>query len=88
MAVKYRHSGRRVLIALSLLYTGLLLASGVTAALGPYYFTGAACSAMTVLLSTALVDLESPPSCGACFLYGFVAASAGLASGVYTEYAW
>ncbi|KAF7587480.1 Para-hydroxybenzoate--polyprenyltransferase, mitochondrial precursor (PHB:polyprenyltransferase) [Aspergillus hancockii] len=88
MAVRYRHSGRGVLIAFSLVYAGLLIASGSTAALGVNYFTGAACSAVTVFWSTVLVDLKSPPSCRDCFLYGFIVGSATLALGLCAELLW
>ncbi|KAH8422606.1 uncharacterized protein LDX57_000360 [Aspergillus melleus] len=88
MAVKYGQSGRGVLLAFSLIYGGLLILSGASGALGRNYFTGAACSIVTLFLSTTLVDLKSPQSCSKCFLYGFVAGSASLALGLFADYAW
>ncbi|OOQ86374.1 hypothetical protein PEBR_21659 [Penicillium brasilianum] len=88
MAVKYGYSGRAVLLAFSIIYGGLLILSGTAGALGSKYFSGAVCSIVTVFLSAALVDLKSPQSCSQCFLYGFVAGSATLASGLLAEYAF
>ncbi|CEN61421.1 hypothetical protein ASPCAL08075 [Aspergillus calidoustus] len=86
VAVRIRGFAKPVLYTLALLYPVLLVATGVTAEFGKYYFSGAACSAALLFTLVARVDLAVPRMCEVYFFIGNIGVMTLLAGALFAEF--
>jgi 4-hydroxybenzoate polyprenyltransferase len=86
IAVRIHGYSKPVLFALWMVYTGLLLASGMAAEFGVYYSTGAACSVLTLFMLLERVDLKDGKMCEVYFFGGNAVVMGTAALGLFAEY--
>ncbi|KAL4799178.1 UbiA prenyltransferase family [Aspergillus venezuelensis] len=85
LAVRIQGYSKPVLFGMALSYAALVLASGVMAEFGQYFFTGAAVSALTLISLVSNVDLKDGKQCEVYFFFGNAVVMALLAGGLYAE---
>ncbi|KAL4988858.1 UbiA prenyltransferase family [Aspergillus falconensis] len=86
LAVQIQGYSKPVLFAAALAYGVLVLASGLVAEFGKWYFTGAVASALTLFTLVARVDLRDGKMCEQFFFMGNAVLMGILAGGLYGEY--
>ncbi|KAL4998377.1 UbiA prenyltransferase family-domain-containing protein [Aspergillus recurvatus] len=86
LAVQVQGYSKPVLFLAALAYGALVLASGLAAELGKWYFTGAIASALTLFTLVARVDLKDGKMCEQFFFTGNAVLMSLLAGGLYGEY--
>ncbi|KAL3474051.1 UbiA prenyltransferase family [Aspergillus californicus] len=87
-AVAIKGYSKPVLFLASLLFGGLLAATGIYAEFGAYYFTGATLAALMLYTLVARVDLTNSKQCEVYFFLGNAVINTTLAGGLLAEYAY
>ncbi|KAL4784154.1 UbiA prenyltransferase family [Aspergillus varians] len=88
LAVAIQGYSKPVLFTMALAYGALVFTSGFVADFGAYYFTAAACSALTLFTLVARVDLKDGKMCEVYFFTGNAIIMTILAGGLYAQFAF